>query len=529
MHRTLPVRPVSVATLVLTLWTAPARAQCELELQELAAPDGAAGDAFGYRLERRGSLAAIAATFDDDRGPDSGSVWVAELDPLRGWGLTAKLLASDGAAGDAFGYSVAVGRETILVGAPQHDENGPASGAVYAFERRGNAWTEVARFAPADARAGAGFGYAMALDGEQLLVGAPSHGLSTPGRAYLYGRDPSVPGGWSLEFDFTSEDPTTALEFGQDVALAGSVLAVSGARSSVVPYSDTYVVHVREHRGRGPRGWVESARLDSPTGTRDIFGWELSLEGGRLAVAAPAETDLATFQIGAVYLYGREASGWRLEDRLAFPTRPGESLFAPEEVDLRGDWIVTGSGDLFVFGRDVGGENAWGEVARLVVEEGSDGAFGLETSLEGDSLLVGAPGRYDLDDPGEVYVYDLARLARATWRNDAMRANPDVLRSLARPLLGTTWRAEVDLRPAGGAARLDLFARAIERPLRSGAVRLGAGRLASFTSPGPVARFALALPPTTALCGLRVTAQATRLGSAAPELSNAQDLVLGFE
>jgi hypothetical protein len=537
-------RLLFAASVLLTAPSLPAARQCEIEVGEFGPPDGEAGDGFGYRVERAERVAVVAATFDDDRGLDSGSAYVYERDERGGWRLAAKILAPDGAAGDLFGYSVAVEGASVLVGAPGHHGSAPGSGKVYLFSRtRRGAWVLSGSLAPPSAGAGAGFGYSMAVREGRLLIGAPHHALGRPGLAYLYRRDAAA-GGWTLELEFTSADPATALEFGQDVALGPGFLAVSGSETSVQPYSDTYVVHVRERDAGGPGAWGEVARLSSPTGARDFFGYEISAEGERLVAVAPGETDLRTSQVGALYLYHRSvarAGRWELERRLAQLTE-SHNPFAPDEVDVTGDWIVGGSfghsapgapgaGAVFVFGRDVGGKDAWGSVARLLDEEPEANAFfGLDLELEGDSLLVGAPGTYTGAEAGEVYELDLARLARASWRSDAAERSLDVHRALTRPLLGAAYLAEVDLRATGHAfAVLSVYLERAEISLPRGQVRLGRGRIASFRLPGPVAHFALPLPADPALCGLELVTQAAGVGVAPFTLTNAQDLVLGFE
>ncbi|MSR64074.1 MAG: hypothetical protein EXS08_16760 [Planctomycetes bacterium] len=195
----------------------------------------------------------MAATFDDDRGLDAGSAYVCARDAAGRWHVLKKLLASDGAAGDAFGYSVAVDGVRVLVGAPGHDGVLADEGALYVFARDqggpGN-WGAVTHFAPGGLALGAGFTYSLAQHGERLLVGAPHHARGVAGRAYLYRRDPSSASGWTLERDFTSCAPTTAFEFGQDVALDDATLALSGSTTSVQPYSD-YVVHLFERDAGG--------------------------------------------------------------------------------------------------------------------------------------------------------------------------------------------------------------------------------------------------------------------------------------
>ncbi len=522
-----------------------ALAQCDVEVQEFSAPDGQGGDSFGYRVERSGGVLIAAATFDDDLGLDSGSAYVHERDAAGGWVLAKKCLASDGAAGDLFSYSVAVDGASVLIGAPFHDDPLQDRGAVYVFARDqggpGN-WGEVTHFAPPSAGANAHFGYSLAVRGDRLLVGAPHHAQGVAGTAYLYRRDSASASGWSLELEFTSTDPATAFEFGQDVALGDEVLAVSGSRTSVIPYSDSYVIHVRERDAGGPGSWGETSRIESPTGSRDFFAYEVVLDGDLLLSVAPGEPNLTFDEIGALYLYERTAPGqWQLRKRF-FSTEAVGGWFTAEEVELEGDWLVAGSpsdtvqgqssaGALFVFGRNTGGPDAWGDVVRLHDSDpGADALFGLDLSLEGDELVVGAPGPYSGSVGGDVYFLDLARLARASWRNDAAGANPGS-HSAGRPLLGSTFRATVDITTTGhSVAALIAFADPAKIPLHGGQVLLGHRRVATAFRSGPIAQFAFSLPDDPALCGVRFTTQAAHFGGVQGfALSNAQDLVLGME
>jgi len=532
---------IPAALLVLPLFHGLLRAQCELETQELSPPDGQAGDGFAYRVEVSGDVLIVASTFDDDLGLDAGSAYVYERHPALGWVLARKLLASDGAAGDGFSYGVEVDGDTVLISAPNHDDGGGDRGAVYVFRRdQGGAgqWGEVTHFTPPSAGAGARFGYSLDVDGDLLLVGAPHPGLAQPGTAYLYARDAGAPGGWTQQLEFTSDDPATVFGFGHDVSLDGQYLAVAGARSPTLPYADSYVVHLRERDAGGAGQWGEVQRIASPTGTRDLFAYEISLDGERLAVVAPAETDFVS--LGALYVYRRAPGGhWDLERRLSAP--PEQPLFTADHVDLRGDWLVAGSfsqtvgtqlgaGTTFVFGRDVGGPDAWGAIAPLHDDAPeTDAFFGLDFVLQGDELLIGAPGSYSGLAAGELYAYDLGSLARAQWRDVPGSPNPDVLLALTRPSLGTTYSARVDLGAAGrSAAALVVLEQPAQLPLASGSVLLGRRRLALLTGAGPLARFDVPLPNRPGLCGLRLVTQALLTGGGpAPALTNALDLVLG--
>ena len=99
------------------------------ETQKLTASDGAAGDNFGWSVAISGDLAVIGAIEEDDGGSESGAAYV--FDVTTGSQLF-KLTASDATAGDRFGKSVAVSGNTAIIGA-RTDDRGKDSGSAYVF------------------------------------------------------------------------------------------------------------------------------------------------------------------------------------------------------------------------------------------------------------------------------------------------------------------------------------------------------------------------------------------------------------
>ena len=81
----------------------------------------------------------------------------------------AKLTASDAAAGDFFGASVAISGDTIVVGAHLNDDAGSDSGSAYVFTRSGTIWTEQAKLTASDAAAGDFFGLQVAVSGDTVF------------------------------------------------------------------------------------------------------------------------------------------------------------------------------------------------------------------------------------------------------------------------------------------------------------------------------------------------------------------------
>lgn len=147
---------------------------------------------FGSALALNENYLAVGAPAEA-RGPeepDEGRVYLFQRSGA-GWVRQQKLAASDAAAHDQFGVSLALAGETLAVGALYSNEDArPEAGAAYVFKHEGAGWTERLRALPSDSRKGERFGQTVALAERVLLVGAHLHGrrsvVSIPGAAYVY-------------------------------------------------------------------------------------------------------------------------------------------------------------------------------------------------------------------------------------------------------------------------------------------------------------------------------------------------------
>ncbi|HEX6885729.1 MAG TPA: hypothetical protein VF530_20315 [Planctomycetota bacterium] len=527
------------APLLVPLLAPVATAQLGAERQVLAAPGAPPATAFGSKLAHDADVAVIGAPDDADLGFRAGAAYVYGRDPLLGWTLARKLTATDGAAEDLFGYALAVDGATVLVGAFTKNGATPGEGAVYVFARdQGgpDAWGQRAKLVSPAPGERDYFGYSLAVDGDTLAIGSPRQ--DAPGSVYLYARDALAPSGWTLTHELQSADPATGFSFGYALAFEGDTLVVTGSRTA--GFSTSYALHVRERDAGGPDQWGETQRIERPRGNEnDFFGFRIALSGGTLAVPS-WEYVLDRERFGVVYLYERGASGF---EHVAL-ANTGLVQMPPQALDVEGDWLAVGTiyepsgplhdvGAVVLFHRDAGGGGQWGEVAALQPAQPRDDAyFGFAVDLAGERLLAGAPDDFYEPGagPGTAHELDLGRVARATWRNDTQGRNPDVLASVTRPRLGTTWRAQVELPLAGRDQALLLgFLRPGERPLARASVQLGRELIGILAESSPGA-FELALPPQPGLIGLRLVAQAALTGGGPGyTLTNALDLVLAVE
>jgi hypothetical protein len=156
-----------------------------VEAAKLIPPDGKNDDQFGFTVAMAGNLIAVGARRADLPGAkDAGAAYLFAVtgDDTP---LVAKLTASDAMAGDQFGQSMAMTGGMIAVGANRVDIGANKDqGAVYLFQRMGNEWLEHETLTASDGEAGDEFGYSLAAFGNFLVTGA-HFADSTEGAAYV--------------------------------------------------------------------------------------------------------------------------------------------------------------------------------------------------------------------------------------------------------------------------------------------------------------------------------------------------------
>ena len=148
------------------------------DVQTLIASDFAADDSFGFSVAISGNTIAVGAPFDDnEKGANAGSVYIFRKKNSGIWEQEAKLVASDGFANDQFSYfGLGINNSTVVVGS--HFADGPNfpfdpnenRGQAYIFTTVNNVWTEESRIRASDGAPGDEFGLAIDLDEFNSLI-----------------------------------------------------------------------------------------------------------------------------------------------------------------------------------------------------------------------------------------------------------------------------------------------------------------------------------------------------------------------
>jgi len=256
--------------------------------QKLLASDEAEGDVFGYSVSLSGDTALIGAKWDDDKGESSGSVYVFIRNGTT-WVQQAKLLASDGASQDIFGCSVSLDDDTALVG---------SKGSAYVFTRSDTSWTQQAKLIASDGGVGNYFGYSVSLSDETVLIGAPAanDNGNNSGSAYVFIRTGTT---WTQQAKLIASDGAANDLFGSSVSLSGEN-ALIGAKwddDNGLGSGSAYVFT------RTGANWTQQVKLIAPDGAEnDEFGYSVSLFEDIALIAAPKDDNNKNAS-GSVYVF----------------------------------------------------------------------------------------------------------------------------------------------------------------------------------------------------------------------------------
>ena len=353
--------------------------------------------------------------------------------------------------------SVALHGDTLAVGAFGEDSstsgiNGDEadnsfgnSGAVYVFTRdTAGTWSQQAYLKASNTDAGDFFGWALALYGDTLAVGAygedsasigidgdqTSNSANDSGAVYVFTRDSA--GSWTQQAYLKASNTDPGDSFGATVALYGSTLAVGayGEDSAATgvngdqsdnSVNDSGAVYVFASDSSGD--WTQQAYIKASNRSAGFAWGSISLFEDTLAVGALFENSGATGingdqenwdapNSGAVYVFTRENGGtWGqqayvkasntaeldlfgrsvavYEDTLAVGARLEDSGATGINGDQGDDLSLENTGAVYVFTRDALG--TWSQQAYVKASNtGLDDQFGLAVALHGNNLAVGA-------------------------------------------------------------------------------------------------------------------------------------------
>lgn len=311
---------------------------------------------------------------------------------------------------DEFGLASDSIGDWMVVGAPGYDGN---KGAVFAYARLASGWTLDGVLLPPASAGAARFGFSVAMGRGLVLVGAPTADLSGPGAgegsAYVFRRDTS---GWILEQELPPS-VSGSVSHGWDVDLSGNV-AVVGAKGEEAAY-----FWRREPSGCPPDLWCSEGKVTPPAGLSGLCYGEAVAVSGNTAFVGGSEYHM-TVNVGAVFHYEQAGGSWSLaEEPLVNPSFSGPGEHFGETIDLNGSWLMVGEpkgggggdGIVHAYQRNPDGTFGPGTGYEQILDDGAiNSVFGRSIAMSGRSVMIGAPTTQVglLDQAGTAYRYDLS-------------------------------------------------------------------------------------------------------------------------
>ncbi len=418
-----------------------ANAQTFSSVVKAVASDREFGDLFGYAVSISGDHAIVGAYLEDEDTIgggtifDPGSAYLFERDSNATWRQVQKVVASDRAVADLFGYSVSISSDYAIVGAYMEDEDSSGgnsmtdAGSAYVFERDGSGnWNQVAKLVASDRASVDFFGYSVSISGNHAIVGAwledqdttGGIGLGEAGSAYLFERDGS--GNWNEVQKIVASDREGRDWFGLSVSVHGDYAIVGAVQEDHDPAGGDQIstagsAYIFERDTGGT--WTEVQKIvASDRAAGDRFGL-VSISGDYAIIGAYAESDSSPGGLadssGSAYIFERDASGkWNEVQKIVASDRAGGDLFGrsvsisgnhalvgafQEDQDALGAFSKHNAGSAYLFERDVSGN--WNQVQKIAApDRDTDDHFGEAVSISGNYAIVGA-SLEDHDATGE--------------------------------------------------------------------------------------------------------------------------------
>ncbi len=354
----------------------------------LTASDGVGAENLGYSVGIDGDTIVAGATNDDfgaDPEQNQGSVYTFARTGAAARTETAKLTASDGATGDTLGLSVAIDGDVIVAGAPE-DKVGSnfVQGSVYTFARSGAAArTETAKLTASDGAAQERLGVSVAIEGDTIVAGAPNYVVGSnfaQGSVYTFARSGAAA---------RTETATLTASDGAELDFLGSSVAIDGDTILAGAPDDDFGADPEQDQGSvytyartGAAARTETAKLTASQGAQDDrFGDSVAIDGDTILAGAPYDDVGANPDQGSIFTFARNGAAARTETAKLTASDGADYDDLGISVAIEGDTIVAGA-----IGDDLGVNEERGSASVFFSAPDSDND-GVPDSTDGCSAI----------------------------------------------------------------------------------------------------------------------------------------------
>jgi ligand-binding sensor domain-containing protein len=346
--------------------SAPSILNCGLTQQKIVASDRWVEDEFGSSVAVNGDFAIVGSPKEDDdvlgANPisNAGSAYISKRQADGTWKQVQKIVASDRALEDQFGYSVAINGNYVFVGAWQQEDeatNLTDAGCVYVFKKQNDStWTEIQKLTASDRSRLDFFSNSMAVSGDNLIVGAyEADGIGTGttksnfGSAYIFQKQSD--GTWKEVQKIVANDWAANDKFGFSVAINGDQAVVGtkddtkdqNGSNPIVGAGSAYI-----YKKQANGSWTQVQKIvASNRGTDELFGYSVAISNDYVLVGVPARYGLfypngptpISAHLSGVIFYKKQINGsWLESQAIVGGSFPGDNFGI--SVAMSGDYAV---------------------------------------------------------------------------------------------------------------------------------------------------------------------------------------------
>ena len=378
------------------------------ETQILLASDGDTDDIFGNAASLSGDFAVIGASKDDDNGLDSGSAYIFHYNGTN-WVEQQKLTASDGAEGDWFGYQGSISGNNVIVGAVGDDDDGNWSGSAYIYHYNGVDWIEQQKLTASDAGVDDYFGCHVSISGNYAAVGAYGDSVygTESGSVYIFYFNGTT---WVEQQKLIPADGAAGDKFGITLAINNdNVIVGAYADGDGSHIGSAYIFHF------DGTTWTEQQKLTaSNPDAGDLYGIGVSIYGNHAIVGALGDDDIAS-SAGTAYIYSYDGSIWNEQQKIYASDGAASDWFGYTAA-ITDNYALVGaiydddngssSGSAYIYYYD---GISWTEQNKLLASDGAAGDnFSTNMSLYENRVLIASPrGHNNGVITGSAYFFEM--------------------------------------------------------------------------------------------------------------------------
>ena len=389
--------------------------------QKIVSPLNEADAHFGISvgMNSDGTKVIVGAYEDDEGASDTGAAYIFTYSD-GSWDAGTKIVAPDKAASDKFGYSTAMSGDgnRVIVGGYIEDHNVAggvylsAAGSAYIYTYDGSSWDTGTKIVASDRAASDIFGRSVAINsnGTKVIVGADG------GRAAYIFTYNSGTSNWDEQQILVATGGATPERFGYAVAMNsnGTKVIVGAYAEDVGGANETGAAYIYTYDGSNWDTGTKIVAPDKGAGDRFGVGVEMNSDGTKVIVAAYQEHADGVDNAGAAYIFAYDGSNWDTGLKITAPDKVAFDAFSSDKqgVAMSGDGarVVVGAyganpdgigdaGAAYIFDRDTFGHP--GSPAKLKLQSNTWHNLTYAYQGEGGSRVTYLDGRKVAEDQAE--------------------------------------------------------------------------------------------------------------------------------